>query len=58
MRNARTITLSSVFMELFPLLIFAVLNLPGAISESIKENQMKLDTLGEGHQRYCRMQEL
>ena len=31
---------------------------PVHISESIKENQMKLDTLRDGHQRYCRMQEL
>ena len=29
-KNARTITLSSVFMELFPFLIFAILNLSGA----------------------------
>ena len=29
-QNARTITLSSVFMELFPFLIFAILNFSGA----------------------------
>ena len=52
MQNARTITLLSVFVELFPSLIFAILNLSGAcLSESIKENQMKVDTLRDGHQR-------
>ena len=35
-------TLSSVFMESFPFLIFAILNCPVHISESIKEKQMEL----------------
>ena len=38
LQNERTITLSPVFTELFPFLIFAIKSLPEHVSESIEGN--------------------
>ena len=58
-QNARIITLSSLFMELLPFLIFVIFSCPEHIFESIiTENQIRFDTLRDGRQKYCRVQDL
>ena len=52
------VTLSQVITELFPFLIFDKIELSGHISKRIEGNLMKLDTLIEGNEGNCGMQEL
>ena len=57
LQNASTITLSPVFTDLLPFLIFARKSLSEAYLWKYRRDWMKLDTLIDGHHRKCRVQE-